>query len=300
MDKAPAKRRQAVFAVSCTAAAMTSLVLWSGQPVVSKSRPAAADAPGRPTSDAQAVRSGSTESEAVRTPAPFGLDDILTVRPGRWRPQAKRYTVQKGDTLWDLARTYHTDVDSILSINDLKEPNNLQIGMELQIPLSVTLQRIDSGPSPADVITVDPEETARPRRMVASRGGTERSRSGSATMNWPLTGEITSRYGPRWGKEHTGLDIAAPEGTAIQAAIGGTVVFAGWDGAYGLSVILEHADGLRTRYAHASKLQATPGQEVTEGTVIAEVGSTGNSTGPHLHFEVLAGEIRRDPLAYLR
>lgn len=104
---------------------------------------------------------------------------------------------------------------------------------------------------------------------------------------WPARGVLTSGYGPRWGRMHRGIDIAAPVGTPIYAAASGVVEFAGWNsGGYGYMVDIRHADGSMTRYAHNSRLLVQRGQEVGQGDQISEMGSTGYSTGPHLHFEI--------------
>jgi murein DD-endopeptidase MepM/ murein hydrolase activator NlpD len=118
-------------------------------------------------------------------------------------------------------------------------------------------------------------------------------------------GRISSNFGARRDpingrqRQHNGIDIAAPRGTPIDAAGDGTVVFAGWQRGYGNTVIVEHADGRRTRYGHAEKLFVQPGETVEAGQVIAAVGSTGRSTGPHLHFEVIEADRRIDPLRAL-
>jgi murein DD-endopeptidase MepM/ murein hydrolase activator NlpD len=100
---------------------------------------------------------------------------------------------------------------------------------------------------------------------------------------------------------HKGIDIAGPIGTPIMAAATGIVTFAGWNsGGYGNLVEIEHPDGSLTRYAHNHRILVSPGQEVIQGQLIAEMGSTGNSTGPHLHFELYPpGDDAADPLAYL-
>lgn len=118
---------------------------------------------------------------------------------------------------------------------------------------------------------------------------------------WPAEGVFTSGYGMRWGRMHRGIDIAAPIGTPIVAAAPGEVVMAGWsNGGYGNLVKLKHPDGSLTLYAHNNKLLVHKGQEVDQGQQIAEMGSTGRSTGPHLHFEIHpAGQGARNPLAYL-
>jgi murein DD-endopeptidase MepM/ murein hydrolase activator NlpD len=127
--------------------------------------------------------------------------------------------------------------------------------------------------------------------QVASRGG-----GGSGNLYWPASGSITQRF----GGGHTGIDIATGIGSAIRAAAGGTVTFAGYQGGYGKFVIINHGNGLVTRYAHCSSLLVSAGQSVSAGQTIARVGSTGHSTGPHLHFEVLSGGSFRNPFNYLR
>ncbi len=104
---------------------------------------------------------------------------------------------------------------------------------------------------------------------------------------WPAEGVLTSGYGMRWGRMHRGIDIAAPTGTPIMAAAPGVVVTAGWnDGGYGNLVEVQHADGSLTLYAHNNRILVREGQKVDQGEQISEMGSTGNSTGPHLHFEI--------------
>ena len=98
---------------------------------------------------------------------------------------------------------------------------------------------------------------------------------------------------------HEGIDIAAPIGTPIWAAAAGTVIYAGWLSGYGSLVLVDHGNGLATAYAHASAILVVLGQQVSQGETIALVGSTGHSTGPHLHFEVRINGVAVDPLLYL-
>lgn len=116
---------------------------------------------------------------------------------------------------------------------------------------------------------------------------------------WPVNGTVTSGYGMRWGRMHEGIDIAATSGTPIVVAATGTVIHAGWLGGYGNLVVVDHGNGLATAYAHASAILVGTGQQVSQGTTIALVGSTGHSTGPHLHFEVRVNGVAVDPLLYL-
>lgn len=118
---------------------------------------------------------------------------------------------------------------------------------------------------------------------------------------WPVRGRISSPFGPRihpiYGVPsfHTGIDIAVPEGTAVQAAAAGIVTFAAWEEGAGLLVIIEHGNGYETYYAHLSKLLVWPGRPVSAGEVIALSGNTGLSSGPHLHFEVRYRGVPIDP-----
>src|SRR5690606_14471224 len=111
--------------------------------------------------------------------------------------------------------------------------------------------------------------------------------------------KLTSRYGMRNGRMYYGLDIAASVGTPIRAADGGKVTYAGWKGSYGYLVEINHENGYVTRYAHCSSINVKVGQRVYKGQVIARVGNTGRSTGPHLHFEVLKNGRHVNPAGYI-
>jgi murein DD-endopeptidase MepM/ murein hydrolase activator NlpD len=139
-------------------------------------------------------------------------------------------------------------------------------------------------------------------RLAAARSKAGRVVRGAVSLTgfiWPVEGRLTSRYGPRWGRMHTGIDIAAPAGTPIGAAKAGTVLYAGRMGGYGNLVVLDHGDDVVTLYAHQSRIAANEGQALTQGQVLGYVGSTGHSTGNHLHFEVRVDAHPRDPLPYL-
>ncbi len=115
----------------------------------------------------------------------------------------------------------------------------------------------------------------------------------------PVSGTITSRFGKRSRGMHTGLDIATSSGTPIKAASAGRVIYAGYKGSYGNLVIIAHTDSVQTYYAHCSKIYVSEGQVVSQGDVISAVGSTGNSTGPHLHLEIRVNGKVRNPQNYL-
>ncbi len=127
--------------------------------------------------------------------------------------------------------------------------------------------------------------------------------TGTTTIgfSWPAAGKLTSRFGRRWGRMHKGIDIAGPVGTPINAAADGTVISAGWNsGGYGNLVELKHSDGTTTRYGHNSRISVSVGQTVRQGQQLAEMGSTGHSTGSHVHFEIRpTGGSAVNPIAYL-
>lgn len=121
-------------------------------------------------------------------------------------------------------------------------------------------------------------------------------------FNYPIRGHITitSRYGQRWGRLHAGIDIAASIGDSIYASDGGTVIFSGWESGYGYLVKIDHGNGYVTYYGHASRLLVKMGDKVYKGQEIALVGMTGNTTGPHLHFEVRKNGVPVNPQIYLK
>jgi septal ring factor EnvC (AmiA/AmiB activator) len=146
-------------------------------------------------------------------------------------------------------------------------------------------------PTVAPTTTKPPATTTPPTTRPSGGGG----------LSWPVNGPVTSPYGPRWGTFHRGIDIGVGMGTPIAAASGGTVFFAGEMSGYGLVVLIDHGNGMVTLYAHQSQLMSVKGQSVARGTTIGLVGSTGHSTGPHLHFEVRLGSNGNavDPMGYL-
>ena len=123
--------------------------------------------------------------------------------------------------------------------------------------------------------------------------------SGSGVLGWPVSGPVTSGFGVRWGRMHEGIDIAVGEGTPVRAAAAGTVIYAGWMGGYGNLVVVDHGGGVSTAYGHNTSVTVGIGQRVEQGQLIAYSGSTGHSTGPHVHFEVRINGTAVDPMGYL-
>jgi murein DD-endopeptidase MepM/ murein hydrolase activator NlpD len=150
----------------------------------------------------------------------------------------------------------------------------------------------------AEVEGLQAESAALAARIQAAQGSSPATTSASGLI-WPVNGPVTSGFGMRWGRMHTGIDIAVPTGTPVHASASGVVVYAGWMSGYGNLVAIDHGGGLATAYAHNSSLIVSVGQHVSQGDVISLSGSTGHSTGPHVHFEVRVNGVPVDPLNYL-
>ncbi|MFT9495279.1 peptidoglycan DD-metalloendopeptidase family protein [Anaerosolibacter sp.] len=139
-----------------------------------------------------------------------------------------------------------------------------------------------------------------PIKMIVLKGTKPRPITvASGDLSNPSRGKLSSRFGTRWGRSHTGIDISAPKGTEIKAADGGKVTFAGTKSGYGKIVILSHGDGFETYYAHCDSIKVKVGERVAKGQVIATVGTTGRVTGSNLHFETRKNGKPIDPLKYV-
>ena len=142
---------------------------------------------------------------------------------------------------------------------------------------------------------IAPDGIAGPATFSALRGPLPRS---PLSMAHPLIGPIGDTFGPRGNRFHAGLDFPAPKGAAVGAARAGEVVFAGWGGnGWGNMVVIAHGSGVRTIYAHLSRMAVKPGKDVGAGSTIGFVGASGRATGPHLHFEVMVRGANVDPLS---
>lgn len=153
------------------------------------------------------------------------------------------------------------------------------------------------------VAELEAQRAAAAAAAAAAGGGGGGSANASGSFLWPVASYVyvSSRFGlrihPITGekKNHTGMDIASNQGTAVYASDGGSVTLAGWNGGYGNCIMIDHGNGYVTLYGHLSSISVSQGQSVSQGATIGAVGSTGNSTGPHLHFEVLKDGSRIDP-----
>jgi murein DD-endopeptidase MepM/ murein hydrolase activator NlpD len=152
----------------------------------------------------------------------------------------------------------------------------------------------------AEVEGLAAESAALAARIQAAQSSAGAAGTPSAAgFIWPCDGVVVSGFGARWGRMHEGIDIGCAYGTPVHAAAAGTVIYAGWLGGYGNLVVIDHGSGIATAYAHASAILVSVGQPVAQGDSVTLVGSTGHSTGPHLHFEVRVNGVAVDPLLYL-
>ncbi|MCL2683990.1 MAG: peptidoglycan DD-metalloendopeptidase family protein [Synergistaceae bacterium] len=248
------------------------------------------------------------------------------------------YVVRNGDTLWKIANDFNLDVNSIFGSNKLSEGSVLKVGSTVKIPnqdgIFITVKKGHTLEKLAKEYSIYEEAIVSANKLsgalsegsrlflpgakvaaAVDSGGSNKSTASNAkssiaarkSFGWPVVGKISSSYG--WRRDpirrntrdfHTGLDIRAPRGRTVVAAAAGKVVHAGWMGGYGQTVVISHPGGLTTLYGHCSRLLVRVGANVNRGHSIAQVGSTGRSTGNHLHFEVRSGGKPANPIKYLR
>ncbi|WP_089609276.1 M23 family metallopeptidase [Dehalobacterium formicoaceticum] len=195
------------------------------------------------------------------------------------REPETNYMLQAGDTLWSIAQRNSINVDVLAKHNQLPDPTHLKAGDMIRIP-------------------DESQEIREPVRLADEKNLVKIASRSLSDFLMPVIGVISSPYGPRKSGSHHGTDIAAEAGTPILAIKSGEVTFAGWRPIYGYAVTIDHGDEVKSVYGHASKLFVKEGQKVKQGQIIAKVGSTGRSTGPHLHLEVHVGKKTVDPMRY--
>lgn len=195
------------------------------------------------------------------------------------------HTVHKGETLYRICKTYKVDIQDVAELNNIKDPTEIKTGKRIFIPGARRVKKVTP--------------------YMAGAGNAEKEPEGKIVIekdrfSWPVHGVMESAFGPRGGGRHDGIDISAKEGTPVKAADNGEVVYVSSSfRGYGNIVILKHKDDFYTVYAHNEENLVKTGESVKKGEVIAKVGSTGNATGSHLHFEVRQGKIVRNPLFFL-
>ena len=268
------------------------------------------------------------------------LRDDALARLKQAKPvEITEYTIKNGDTLWSVANAFDLDVNSLFGCNKLSETDILKIGSVIRVPnqdgifVAVKSGQIVGGLAKQYGIFAEAIVSANKMaegaaltqgneiflpgakvRVSSESSGTKRTVAGNVKekvtakrgFGWPVVGKISSSYGwrrdpVRGGKDfHTGLDIRAPKGRPIVAAAAGRVVHSGWMGGYGRTIVISHPGGATTLYGHASKLLVGVGANVKRGQRIALVGSTGRSTGNHLHFEIRQRGTPMNPLKFIR
>lgn len=197
------------------------------------------------------------------------------------------YIAESGDTLESIASRYGLTVSAVQAVNEDILPASVSQGDEVALPWV---------PS----VMVHPDFSTGADRGWRTAALEMLPQNFDSTLHWPVTGSISSRYGWRWGRMHRGLDIQGPVGTPIEAVLDGVVSFAGWDrGGYGYRVDISHPNGMTTLYAHGQQILVDVGDRVTRGQPIMTRGSTGRSTGPHLHFEIRRNGVAIDPESML-
>jgi murein DD-endopeptidase MepM/ murein hydrolase activator NlpD len=234
------------------------------------------------------------------------------------------YRVKEGDVIGNLARKFGLNQDTIISYNAIKNTRLLQIGQVLKIPnqdgILYTVQRGDSLSALAERHKISPEDIKTANELFSdavSEGATlfipgarldwvNLQEINGDLFIWPLSGYITSPYGYRISpitrirQFHGGIDIGAGNGTPIHAAMSGRVTVAGWSDVYGNYVVVSHHAGYRTLYGHMSLIRVKAGEYVSTGQRLGDVGSTGLSTNPHLHFTVYKNGVTVNPRALMK
>ncbi|TSC56067.1 MAG: Peptidase M23 [Parcubacteria group bacterium Gr01-1014_18] len=208
---------------------------------------------------------------------------VLTILP----TSGIRHTVKRGENMSKIASKYDVDAENILEFNQIASADAIQIGQKLIIP--------EGSPLP---LPVAPTPIKKLAEKILNIKPTTKPKLIAGGMIWPAPGRVITQS---WSWKHTGLDIDGITGDAIYAIADGTVAVSGWNtGGYGLQIVVQHSNGFKSRYAHCSKLLKQPGEAVRQGEVVCLMGSTGRSTGSHLHFEILQAGVRVNPLQYVK
>jgi murein DD-endopeptidase MepM/ murein hydrolase activator NlpD len=195
------------------------------------------------------------------------------------------HIVKPGETLFRIGKAYDLNYTELARVNGIKDANQIRVGQRIFIPGATRVLPVE---------TITPTEPA-PAAPISPEGPVPEFE----TFLWPVNGTINSGFGPRGSSFHDGIDIAAPEGTPIRATEAGEVIYSDQLRGYGNIVIVRHAKGIVSVYAHNETNLVQEGQAVARGEIVARVGSTGRVTGPHLHFEIRRNNAAEDPLRYL-
>ncbi|MFH0857116.1 MAG: peptidoglycan DD-metalloendopeptidase family protein [bacterium] len=203
------------------------------------------------------------------------------------------HIVSSGENLGGIAKKYNVDAAKILEFNKLSNGDSIKKGQELIIPGGVIKQTAPS----RTVLVNNAAPAASPYSIVNIFAPSKEQYSRSSKFLWPTTSKRITQY---YHLGHHAIDIGAPKGTPIYAIEKGRVILSGWSSGYGYNIIVDHGNGQKSRYAHFSKLYVKSGAVVTKGQQIGEMGSTGNSTGSHLHIEIIISGVKVNPLKYIQ
>jgi len=201
------------------------------------------------------------------------------------RAEGIYHVIRPGENLFRIGKAYDVNHEELARVNGIKGVGQIRAGQRIFIPGAT--RRL-----PVEMIAPAESAPAAPGVPGAPEAATEK-------FLWPVSGTINSGFGPRGSSFHDGVDIAAPQGTPIRAIEGGEVIYSDQLRGYGNMVIVRHAEGYVSVYAHNEVNLVREGQTVARGEVIARVGSTGRVSGPHLHFEVIMSGVKKNPLSYL-
>ncbi len=222
------------------------------------------------------------------------------------------HKVRKGETLWRICYTYQANMKKVCRLNRIRDPGHVVVGQKIFIPGAESVRRVEvssaqTGSSGAarqkKSAASGKKKASKPAARPVDPQPSRHKRTASAEnlrFIWPVKGNVTSWFGPRKGRPHDGIDIAAPKGTHVRAAEAGRVIYSdnGLSG-YGNLIIIEHPGGFHTVYGHNSRNRVDVDEQVSKAQVIAEVGNTGRASGYHLHFEIRKNERAVDPMHYL-
>ncbi len=233
------------------------------------------------------------EANDLQPPYLLKVGDRIAL-PGR-----NTHRVERGETVYGISRRYNLQMSELMRVNGISPPYRIFIGQELLIPTVPATTTRDSAPAaPAPAQAATPPPKATPKQIAALPKPAPRA---SRTFEWPVKGRIVSRFGSQAnGRHNDGINISAARGSTVVAAENGVVAYAGNElRGFGNLVLLRHADGYMTAYAHNESLLVGRGATVRKGQPIARVGSTGSVAQPQLHFEIRKGRKAVDPLRHL-
>ena len=224
-------------------------------------------------------------------------DEIFNTVISSGIPYYKYYAVLENNIEKYYVSTYE-EADAI--VNELKEKNSQnKENITYTLKYETELKEFTNKDTAVANLYVEMPVVKKKTKIVTAKNLDYTNTALGISLIEPVRGTITSRFGRRSSGTHTGLDIANSSGTPIKAAATGTVIYSGYKGSYGKLVIVAHTNSIQTYYAHCSRLYVNVGQTVSQGETIAAVGSTGNSTGPHLHLEIRVDGKAKNPQNYL-